>query len=491
VDRTACGDVVPRGTSRAACVDVPALPLQLLFARRPDWRGRPVAVVGEDKPQGLVLFVSGAARRAGVRAGLRHGPTLSLAPNLRADVVPDSEIAAGVAALTKRLLAFTPGVEPLSGAPGVFHLDASGLERLAGPPATWAASILDDLASAGFRARIAVGFERFGVYAAAKTARGVVVFDTREDETRAARAAPLAALGVEPSLAETLEKLGVRTVGEFLRLPERGLFARFGADALRLRRMAAGDRAPPLARAVPEEPLEERAFFERPETDAERIAFLAEGIVARLVAKAATHGVAITGVAMRFCLERHAPVLSSFGTARPTLDAARITDLVRLRLSALRLPSGVVEATISAGAVRAREEQLRLFARRPRRDPAAAERAFARLAAEFGDDAVVVARLVEAHLPEESFAWDPVRRADAPRLRIVADPPLVRRILATPRSATRLPRLDSDVWLVSTRWWTDVPVARAYLFVAMPEGNLAWVFRDLLSEAWLLQGRGS
>ena len=34
---------------RLACVDVPALPLQLLFAREPGWRGRPAVVVEEDK----------------------------------------------------------------------------------------------------------------------------------------------------------------------------------------------------------------------------------------------------------------------------------------------------------------------------------------------------------------------------------------------------------------------------------------------------------
>ena len=50
---------------RKACVDVPALPLQLLLRRRPDWVSGPVAVVDRDKPQGVVLWADEGARRQG------------------------------------------------------------------------------------------------------------------------------------------------------------------------------------------------------------------------------------------------------------------------------------------------------------------------------------------------------------------------------------------------------------------------------------------
>ncbi len=54
---------------RTACVDVPALPLQILLRRRPEWRGRAVAVVAEDRPQSPVLWAGRVARRRGVRPG--------------------------------------------------------------------------------------------------------------------------------------------------------------------------------------------------------------------------------------------------------------------------------------------------------------------------------------------------------------------------------------------------------------------------------------
>ena len=53
---------------RWACVDVPALPLQLLLRTAPDWVRMPVAVVERDEPQGGILWVNEVARRHGVKA---------------------------------------------------------------------------------------------------------------------------------------------------------------------------------------------------------------------------------------------------------------------------------------------------------------------------------------------------------------------------------------------------------------------------------------
>src|SRR5207249_2606042 len=103
--------------------------------------------------------------------------------------------------------------------------------------------------------------------------------------------------------------------------------------------------------------------------------------------------------------------------AAPTLDGVQLLGLVRLRLESLRLPAGVVRIDVVATGTPATREQLRLFAQRPRRDPAAAERALARVRASLGDGAVVRARLREAHLPEACFGWEPVEKVQpaAPR----------------------------------------------------------------------------
>ena len=77
---------------RLACVDLPAFPLQLLLRRHPEWRDYPTAVVADDKPQGLILWVNEKARRQGVLPGLRYAAAFSLATELRAGEVPPAEI---------------------------------------------------------------------------------------------------------------------------------------------------------------------------------------------------------------------------------------------------------------------------------------------------------------------------------------------------------------------------------------------------------------
>jgi len=105
---------------RLACVSLPAFPLQLLLRRHPEWAVYPAVVVAEDRPQGRILWISEKARRAGVLPGLSYAEALSLAANLRAGVVPATEVEAEVAALTERLRRFTPDIEPSSEEPGIF-----------------------------------------------------------------------------------------------------------------------------------------------------------------------------------------------------------------------------------------------------------------------------------------------------------------------------------------------------------------------------------
>ncbi|MDH3445929.1 MAG: DNA polymerase Y family protein, partial [Deltaproteobacteria bacterium] len=128
-------------TGRLACVDLPAFPLQLLLKRCPEWAAQPAAVVAEDKPQGVILWVNERARQSGVLPGLRYAAALSLAAGLRAAEIAPKEISQSVSGLTRRLISFSPEVEPSAGEPGLFWLNGAGLKRLYHSPRHWAHAI--------------------------------------------------------------------------------------------------------------------------------------------------------------------------------------------------------------------------------------------------------------------------------------------------------------------------------------------------------------
>lgn len=475
---------------RLACVDVPALPLQLLLGEHPEWAGLAAAVVEEDRPQGLVLWVNNRAREAGVLPGLRYGAALSLAPELRAGVVAPEAIRLGVDGLIERLRSFTPDIEPSAIEPGVFWLDASGLERVFPSSEAWAQALRQDLAAAGFVAAVVVGFRRFGTYAAAKALKGrkAVVFETPEREDAVVRQVALGLLGLPPGVRDALAKLGVHHVGEFLGLPAAGLLKRFGPEAHALHRFASGELELPLTPVPAVVPLVRHLELDYREDNAERLVFVVKPLVDELLSALRGRGRALTELALALTLDRAPERLERIRTAEPTLSSVTVMELVKLRLTAAPLPSPVLAVSVTAESVAATAEQLSMFDLAPRRDPAAAARAFARLRAAFGsEDVVVKAVLRDRHSPEGSFGWEPLARLGAPRPRPETPGVLVRRILGKPEPCEPpLERLNGP-YRIAGGWWRG-GIDRDYYFTETKRGELLWVYYDHDRRRWFLQG---
>ncbi|MBI1995862.1 MAG: DNA polymerase Y family protein [Deltaproteobacteria bacterium] len=516
---------------RLACVDLPAFPLQLLLRRRPEWAAQPVAVVAEDKPQGLVLWVNEKARQLGVLPGLRYAAALSLASGLRAGAVAPKEIEGAVDTLTQRLMRFTPEVEPSAQDAGVFWLNGAGLKLLYASPRSWGYAIYQEMEAQRFAVNLTVGFTRFGTYAVARVQRGITVFRDPAEEKQAARQVPLSRLDLDAGFRDALFKLGIKTVGGLLSLPPGGLRERFGAKAHRLYRMAAGDLWMPLDPRAPEEPVAQKYIFDDPESDSTRLLFLIKQMLHPMLAILAERAQALAALWLCFLIDRDGRLKEQIRPAVPTLDAAQILDLVRLRLESLKFSAGVVEIELRAEASAATAEQLRLFTEGPARDLDAANRALARLRAEFGDEAVVYAKLANGHLPEARFSWEPLDRVKLPQN--VLNPStalragsaerlndwndwnhwngwnsskiLVRRIMAKPVILSSGPRqTHEDGWLLlgpkygtvdkligpyvlSGGWWNR-EIQREYYFAVTRRGDILWLYYDRVRRRWCLQG---
>lgn len=490
---------------RWACVDVPALPLQLLLRERPDWAAHPTVVVARERPQAPILWANERARRVRVFPGMRYAAALALARDLRAGTTAPERIAEAVAGVAERLRGFTPEVESSAEEPGVFWLDASGLGRLAPSFEEWASKIRAALRAEGLRARVAVGFSRFGVYVAARTREGVTVFSDAAEERSASLRVPLHRTGLDPDALSALGKLGLRVVEDFLRLPRADLLERLGPQAHRLHRLAAGDVWEPLEAVAAREPLRKVLLLDEPETDAARLLFLAKRLLHPLLETLAGRNEALAELHARLTLEKRRVREERLRPAAPTLDLPRILDLLRLRLEAEGLAAPAIELALTAVGVPATEEQLRMFAERPKRDLEAGSRALARLRAEFGDGAVVRAALREGHLPEASFAWAPIDKLSPPNPKDAPGLVRVRRFFPKAIPLPPRSRREPDGWmvrglehgrvvtsagpyLVSGGWWAR-EVRRDYQFVQTEKGDVLWIYYDRRRRRWFLQGK--
>ena len=514
---------------QTACIDLPAFPLQLLLRKHPDWRLHPAAVVEADTPQGTILWINEKARVAGIRTGMRYAAGLSLAAGLRAAVVTSADVDGEVAQLAELLRRFTPFVEPGDDEPGVFWLDARGLERLFGSLSEWASSLHAELVRAGFVASIAVGFDRFALYAVAKDRRkgdsplfrhkavseelckkkGTVpfpiLFDSVAHERAAAREVRLDRLSLPTSARDTLLKLGVTTVGQFVDLPLDGVGVRFGPEVRRLHRLASGALTQPLVPDHPDVPAMRRLILDNPELDASRIIARIEEAIGPMLDEIADKGRTLGELQIAFRFERLGDHLESIQPATPTLVPKVLLELIRLRLQAVRqLPDGVMEIILVARETPTVEKQRELFAVKKRRDLEAGARALARVKAALGDDAVVRAEPRDAHLPEDRFAWVPLSALTEAKPRLVDEPRLIRRLYTTPVPLPPRERHEPDGWLlrglaqgpvvkvngpyrVSGHWWKQ-PTFRDYHFAETKNGENLWVFYDRGRSRWYLQG---
>jgi protein ImuB len=180
--------------------------------------------------------------------------------------------------------------------------------------------------------------------------------------------------------------------------------------------------------------------------------------------------------------------------------------LVHLRLEASPPTAGVREILLGVAAVKARAEQLALFAQGRKREARAAEAVFAQLRAELGNEAVRKAVLRDGHLPEDQFEWVAWEKPAVVPGEIVAAPTLVRRIAAAPARLTPWQHnLRDDGWHISGvelggviktygpfvfsgRWWRD-DLHREYIFAETKRGECLWLFYDRRARKWFEQGR--
>jgi protein ImuB len=497
---------------KLACLDLPALPLQLVWRKEPELRAQAVVVIDEDRPQGSVLWACERARAAGVLPGQRYAHALGLHRGLRARVVQPEMIEAAITELRAALHELSPRVEP-NDEPGTFWLDGEGLERIfidAGSGSAWGMAIQRAITERKLRGAVVVGFSRFATYAIARaTKTGVTVLRSDAEERAAASAVPLARLEVDPKLRDALARLGVTTVGQMVRLPGGGILERFGRDAHRLYQLAAGERWDPLVPVAPPEAPDEHVVLDDDIDDVESLAFVLKGAIDRLVDRLAARGRALVALHVELTL-RHAVGNTELRSdcikpATATLDGRSLARLVHLRLTGMPPIAPVNAARVWADDVAATREQLAMFASRPRRDLRAANEAIARLRAELGDDAVVRAVLREGHLPEASFGWERLQEVvpASPQPRTIR--PLVRRLHARPQLLPPQARqVRDDGWLlsglehgavvrivgpyiISGGWWAH-ELHREYHFAELRRGDCLWVYYDRNRRRWFCQG---
>ncbi|HEV7957197.1 MAG: polymerase [Microbacteriaceae bacterium] len=222
--------------------------------------------------KGEVFACSPAARREGVRRGLRVREAQSRCPDL---LIFPYEADLDIRSFEPVVAAIE---EVMSGAqllrPGMCAIRSRGPSRFYGSDEEAALWLLDTLDSLGITdARVGVADGPFTAEHAARSATRPRIRIVPEGGSAEFLAPlPVRLLGA-PQLATLLQRLGIRTLGEFAALEAQDVTARFGQDGAHLHALAGGLDSRRIVPRTPPRELDSVVSFEPPLDRIDQVAF--------------------------------------------------------------------------------------------------------------------------------------------------------------------------------------------------------------------------
>lgn len=493
---------------------LPLLSLEAFCATLPAGEGqRPVVLLADHR----VHSVNAAAFAQGIRPGMQRATALALAAELLPAAACPARDAAALRAVAHVALAYTPSVTLHD--PQTVLLEVQASLRLFGGLAALRRHLAAALAPLGHRVQIASAPTALGAALLAQwhpRRAGAHAADATALQAQL-DAAPLALLAAGREHGDTLQGMGLHTLGDLRRLPRAGLARRFGAGLLDELDRALGQR-PDLRRwqtlpACFDSRLELFALAE----NADQVLHGAQVLLSRLLAwaQARQARVAAYTLLMHHERRRHGALPATelvVALAEPSLDPPHLQLLLRERLAAVVLAAPTLELQLRCSQlVAGAPPNGELF-------PTAASEAeglgrlLERLCARLGDAQVQRLQPVADHRPEHASrvvsALGPAsRRAPgaapaepAPGLPLHRpawlwpEPLPLAEQEAQPLLEGRPLQLLSGPERIEAGWWDAEPAARDYYIAAAGDGALVWVWCARLpvppgEPRWFLQGR--
>ncbi|HEX5094260.1 MAG TPA: DNA polymerase Y family protein [Burkholderiales bacterium] len=450
----------------ALCFPRLALEARLRSCASPEAAGELWAVVEHRS----VLACSAAAEAAGVRPGSALAMAWALAPSLRTlprDANAEREALHAIATWVGQFSAKV-SLEP----PQSVLLEAGGSLRLFGGAARLIARLREGLGELGFEARLATG----------PTPRAALWLARGEAESLSAL--PVEAIESAPEARELLHTLGIRTLGELMRLPRAGIALRFGQALLDALDQATG-RAPE-ARAFfrPPERFRARLDLPAPASEAERVLFAVRRLLVQMEGFLAARQAGVRACTLSLLHHGRRTTRLDLGFATPHRDAEHVLRLLRERLGSTALASPAEAILLEAGSLVPLAGTSGALFGGAHAEAEAWERLTERLQARLGEAQVHGLATQAEHRPER--AW---RAVAVGGVRGPAAPPPGPRPLWLLEPPRRLAEGDFDLLAgperIESGWWDGDDVVRDY-FIAARGASLAWIYRA--REGWFLHG---
>lgn len=352
----------------------------------------------------------------------------------------------------------------------------------------------------GLSATLAFAPTPLAALVGARTGRSLVVLDEAQ-LTGSLAPLPIAALRWPRELVDRLAFLGVRTIGQALRLPRAGFAQRFGPARLADLDRLLGRASDPQARF--EAPVRFRRRRELPceSTSQALLTAALRPLLDELERFLTARQCGVLALECRLWHRHAVPTRCVLRLGAPLADAARLAELFDERLGALVLPEPASACELRAALPVSRTLQSAGLWQPGERGGLAAASGIElseRLRARLGFEALETLALVSDHRPEAAWrsakpeacpgSCEGARRNAARPLWLLPAPRLLHQRDGLPRYRGAL-HLEGEPERIETGWWDGRDIARDYYNARDVHGRRLWLFREREPpHRWYLQG---
>ena len=467
---------------RWVCILFPQLALDAVLRQRPD-PDEPLALLTGPAQRRVLQAVNASARSLGLRPGQSMTAAQALSKGFATAEYDAAEIAHWQHFLAAWAYRFSSQVSVHYPRAVVFEI-ASSL-GLFGDWSSFEARLRKELGELGFRHRIVAAPNPAAARVLANAYDGVVVPDDQALHQHLGQL-PIDRIGLEPSVATALSRMGLRTLSQVQALPRQSLARRFEVQVLKHLDTLFGARRLALSFYLPPDRFDVRIELNFDVQSHQALLFPLRRLTSDLSAFLCGRD---SGV-QRFDLHlEHAGLpdtVIKVGLLSAERDPAMLFELARGRLEQVQVAAPVCGFRLRAEDLPAFVPQYQeLFDERPQQS-LPWEQLRERLRARLGDEAVQGLRFQADHRPECAWQAD-VDSRNGESLPSVQRPGW---LLTEPQAVhEHSTRILMGPERIESGWWDGADVRRDYYLIETRSGQQGWAYRTVGEQGPLwLQG---
>lgn len=477
--------------------------------RRPMLYDKPFVLASPDHGRMIITAANKLTQKQGIDIGMAVADARALIPSL--EVLDDQPETSGrlLNGLAEWCIRYTPAVaiDPPDG----LLLDVTGCAHLWGGEKLYITEIHKRFKDFGYDIRVALADTIGTAWAIARFGQNNIIVESGQ-QTTALLSLPPAALRVEASTIERLEKLGLRQISQLINMPRSALRRRFGPQILQRLDQALGYEEEVINPVQPIEPYQERLPCLEPIVTATGIEIALQRLLDALCHRLQQQQKGLrTALFKGYRMDGKIQKIE-IGTNRPSCNPKHLFKLFEAKIESIEPASGIELFTLEVSKIEDLSTvQEQLWGNKMDMDNVDLSELLDRIAGKVGAHNIHRYIPAEHYWPERSFkeassvnetiqtSW----KVDRPRpLKLLSKPEPVEVTAPIPDYPPMLFRYKGklhkimkadDPERIEAEWWLQDGQHRDYYCVEDEDGYRYWLFRSghydaAKSYQWFIHG---